>query len=178
MQQEKKNPWGPCLPQITDRLSPPAPQKREGGWDLPGSCCTGILSCRVMFLVITITYCKEFQSCCDKIETHAANKSGKLARTASMFMRVAIKKINVQEVYKCNLISSYYRYRNYLIILLEIHLYLFPMPENLQNPKQWLGSLHAETSTFHTGQHCLLVLHVPSAALMHCTAFKTETAFW
>lgn len=113
--------------------------RRDCGWDLPGSCYTGILTCRLMLLIIPITHCKEFQSCCDKIETHTGNKSGKLSRTASMFMRVAIKKINVQEIYKCNLISSYYRYRNYLIILLEIHLYLFLMPENLQNPKQWLG---------------------------------------
>lgn len=95
-----------------------------------------------------------------------------------MFMRVAIKKINVQEIYKCNLISSYYRYRNYLTILLEIHLYLFLMPKNLQSPKQWLGCEDAEASTFHTVQHYLLVLHVPSsAAFMHCTGFKTETAF-
>lgn len=52
-------------------------------------------------------------------------------------MRVLLKKIYVQEIYKCNLISRYYRYRNYLIILLEIHLYLFLLPENLQKPKQW-----------------------------------------
>lgn len=63
-------------------------------------------------------------------------------------------------------------------MLLEIHLYLFLMPENLKNAKQWLGSLHAETSAFHTNQYSLLVLHVPSsAALMHCTGFKTDTAF-
>lgn len=160
--------------------------KREGFWNLPGSCCTGILGCRLMFLINIITYYKEFQRYCDKMErdSHTGNKSGKFSRTASMLMRVLVKKINVQKIYKCNLIPSYYRYRNYLIILLETHLYLFPLPENLQNPKQWLGCLHAETSAFRTDQCCLLVPCAPSSAavtasaFIACIAFKAETAFW
>lgn len=100
-----------------------------------------------------------------------------------MFMRILVKKINVQETHKCNLISSYYRYRNYLIILFEIHLYLSLLPENVQKPKQQLGCLHAETLAFHTDQYCLLVLCIlPSAAatvsaLILCIAFKTECFF-
>jgi len=100
-----------------------------------------------------------------------------------MFMRVLVKKINAQERYKCNLIPSYYRYRYYLIIPFEIHLYLFLSPENLQKPKQRLGCLHAETSAFHTDQYCLLIPCVLSSAaitvssLMLCIVFKAETAF-
>lgn len=73
-------------------------------------------------------------------------------------------------MYKGNLISIYYRYRNYLIILLENHLHLFLLPENLQKPKEWLGCLHVEASPFHADQYHLLVPCVPSSAAVTVSA--------
>jgi len=55
--------------------------KGEGGRNLPDSCCSGILGCRLMFLITMITYCKEFQRYSDKTEikrdSHTGNKYGK-----------------------------------------------------------------------------------------------------
>lgn len=173
MQQQKKGVRTPC---------PRAAEARSlRGWNPPGSCCPRVRGAGDAF--DSNHHGKELHRYGDKTErgAHAGHKSGKFSRTVSMFMRILVKKMNVQEIYKYNLIPSYYRYRNYLIILLDIHLYLFLLAESLQKLNQWQGCYLAEAPAFHPEQRCSrgspCSAAAPVSAPMLCTALKAQTAF-
>lgn len=173
----EKTAWGPCAPK-RQRLSPSVAGTCLAAAALGSEGQTGAFD--------SDRHGKELQRYCHKVEiergSHAGHKSGKFSRTVSMFMRVLVKKMNVQETYKYNSISSYYRYRNHLIIPLEIHLYLLLLAESLQKPNEWWGCYHAESSAFHPEQHCsrgsLCSAAAPVSALLLCTALKAQAAFW
>lgn len=77
MQQEKKHLEGPCLPQMTEAKPTSTPAK--GRWLGPAwQLLHWDSELQTDGFDHPITYCKEFESFCDKIETHPGNKSGKL----------------------------------------------------------------------------------------------------